>query len=326
MNIFIIAATHQLIQVNRAFEQFQISSNDALLLYVNPDNRKLDKTLFPPVAVQNFQSWTFREAISDSSKYQYYITFLKYIKKRYVSLKLFVSQYSSDYTLLAYSVLKPDEIFIMDEGTASFSVVCQRKNFNFLNWKLFIKSLVYKHLITLPKQVNFYSQYHLTPKSPDTVITYSFQKNDKKIIIDETSAIVLGTTLVELELMSNESYMEILLKIDSYLKKNGVTSTGYYAHRKEDSLKLKSIQNIGWNIVESTIPFELLFSQMDIYPKVIVSFLSPILDTISKQYTYTPELYIISPIEKMYMCKDLNVYKSICEEFKKNTALKVVSF
>lgn len=325
MYIFVIATAHQIIQLNKAMEQFNIASDDAILLYLNSDGKNLDRELMPSIPIKEFHSWTIRDTITNAFKHKRFISYLELLKKKYPAFILFTSQYSSDYTLLLYSILKPEVFYLMDEGTASFSVVCKRENKQSFSWKLVFKSLIYKHFIRFPKRICYYSQYHLRVKNPDSLVYYCFPKVSKDIKTDETTAIVLGTTLAELGFISEEAYLSILLKLNNLMLHKGIQKIKYYAHRKEDQLKLERIQNYGWVIVNNTIPFELLFSKMDIYPKALVSFLSPILDTISKQYASTPELYVISPVEKMNNNCNLSVYRSIVEEFKRNPKLKFIS-
>ena len=326
MNIFISATNHHLIQVNEAINYYNIQASDAILLFLQVGKDVLNRSLLSAqIPSFTFKSWIFKDIFFNKRLYKEYIAFLNNIKKRNNCIRLFTNQYYSDYSLLAYFILKPSETILMDEGTASFKVVIDRKEHRLINYKLLIKSLLYKKKLAYPKKLTFFTQYYLTVQATDKIQNYSFKKIENSITINNKAAIILGTSLTELGVVDYDRYLNILNGIHKYLSNNGYTVIQYYCHRKEQEQKLKDIEALGYSIVKNKIPFEFLFPQMKSCPGKIYCFMSPILDSISKQYANIPEFIIIHLEGKDLKTKNLKLYKEIYNNYKHNPSLQILN-
>lgn len=322
MYVFIIATSHHLIQVHQALKQFKIEEGDAILIHVSLGCNKLNSSLISSLDYHVFPNWTFRDLLRHPRLYRPYIKYLKGLRKKKEFIILFSSQYSTDYTLLAKSILNPDRFFLMDEGTASFNVSINRKMNKGNRCKLLLKSALYGHIISHPDKLCYFSQYSIPLTGQDELVTYSFEKEKNTLVINDTSAIVLGTTLVEIGLVPEILYFHDLKKISSFLSRKGIEKIDYYAHRKESEEKLKRVGILGWNVKHNEEPFEFCFPKLNPCPNIVVCFLSPILDTISKKYENIPQFYIVAPLHQIADLDKRELYTCILEEFMNNKRLE----
>lgn len=322
--IFIIGTEHQLIQVDEAIKFFNLPAEDIILFLfkvkINDtwvDNIVLSKTISN---IKIFENWVAKDLLLNRQKIKNYIDELLILSNGKFNFTVFISNYYNDASNLAYSILKPQKYYLMDEGTASFEVVFRRNKSHPLLFKQLLNSLFYGHNIQFPENLIFFTQYPLNIKSSDSIETYSFNSDDKterKYIKDEV--IFLGSSLVENEVMDEEVYLSIMKKIKTNL---GNKLCYYYAHRDENSIKLSKVQNIGFEVKLNQKPFELLFPELIRCPEIICSFYSPILDTLSKQYSQIP-IFIIYRFNLSLLLKSKNIIQMILEAFEKNKRLVI---
>lgn len=324
--IFIIATQHHLIQFRRAVSHFQIEGNCiSLIIFTNDSvNSWIDelRNEYPFTDICSFDNWTFKDLFFNRTIITPYISHIQELRQQYSDNILFLSQYSNDYSLLAISILKPTEIYILDEGTANFMVSNKRKAKRRRNVKLIIKSLLYVVNLSFPKPIVYFSQYdiHLSRKE-DRLVKYSFDIIDNELVVDDKSVILLGTSLTELGILKEETYLKIIETIMDNFKGKTVS---YYAHRKENKNKMHLIRLLGLSVVENSKPFEYLFPDLiHNMPSVICSFASPIIDTLSKQYKNIPEFRMYRIPSSCYKKKSI-IENMLFHSFSQNPRIKII--
>lgn len=325
-NIFIIATQHHLIQFRRAILHFRITNdNISLLIFTNDATTSWIENIhneFPTIEIQCFENWVFRDLFFGRTRMLRFKSYLRKLKTIYPNNYLFSSQYSNDYSLLATRILEPNEVFILDEGTASFMVANKRMVEERVDPKLAVKSLLYTQKLLFPNSITYFTQYNIPlTRNEDRIIKYSFDIIDNDLTIDNKSAILLGTSLVELGLIDENIYLKIIEDIMNEFKGKTIS---YYAHRKENKKKMNKIRSIGFVVVENIKPFEFLFPELfNKMPSVICSFASPILDTLSKQYKNIPEFRLYRIPSSYYRGKN-NIENMLFDSFVLNPLLDIV--
>lgn len=320
--IFIVSTEHHLIQVYEAIKFFNLPAEKIILfLFKVKKNETWVDNIVSSETIKNikiFENWIAKDLLLNRKKIKNYIDELLILSKGKYNFIIFTSQYYNDSSNLAYSILKPQKYYLMDEGTASFEVVLRRNKTHPLLFKQLLKSLFYWHNIRFPKNLIFFTQYPLNIKPSDSIESYSFISDDitEQIFIKD-EVIFLGSSLVEVEMMDEAVYLDLMKKIKTNL---GKKHCYYYAHRKENPSKLSKIQSIGFKIKMNEKPFELLFPELKKYPEIIGSFYSPILDTLSKKYNQVPK-FIIYRFNSSLLLKDKDIMQMILEAFEKNKRL-----
>lgn len=305
-----------------AIRHFKLAINDIILLV---EDLGVEKTFHDDLGKQNFgelrtfKNWIFRDLICNPEFSLNFISICEDIAFRYESLNLYVSHYDSDSSLLANSILKPKNIFLMDEGTASFETVIARRANRDTTPSLTIKSLLYKLRIYLPLKITYFTKYNLEANLLDSVELYSDKLIHNTLFAKDMDVIfLLGSSAVEVGLIRKTHYLDILKIIRS---DNVDKSIHYYAHRKESPKKLKEIGNIGFEIILNELPFETLFANLRKMPHKIISIhISGVLDNISKRYQNIPEL-VMYKFNDALLLKNRDVYRDIYNHFKKNEKL-----
>ena len=324
MNVFLVSAIHQLQQVNSAVGYFHLNTSNTQILYFSFDKQDIPSHLLPlGFNYTRFSNWVFRDLLNGASSSCYYMNFLKRMRNNR-NFNLYTSQYFSDSTLLAISILKPSKVYIMDEGTASFRIAEYRaKHVARLNLKLLFKSILYKSLILYPKSVIFYTQYNFEIPKYDSILKYSFKKIYNSINIEKGYIIVLGSSISEVGVVSQPSYLELLERI---IKRHNGYRFDYFPHRKESNDLIRKVEGLGYKIQCSNMPFESAYATLDPHPELMYSFISPVFDNISKQYSKFPALYIVEIPRNMYL--DLNIqktYEQIYCNYRSNNEINVVA-
>jgi hypothetical protein len=323
--IFLIGAEHQLYQVDFAISHFNVDLEDVILLVqdMESDNRLINKLVQTRTfnEIYSFPNWTFSDVICFDSKPGFFIELCKKLKHENRFITLFSSHYSDDSTLLFLSILKPSVFFLMDEGTASFTVLERRRmsdaSFRF---KLIVKSFFYNLLLRRPKKIVYFTRFNFIPDSPDEVELYNIAKIANEIIFFNSQFAFLGSSVVELGIMDVKDYLVFLnkVKIDNF----GVELL-YYKHRKEEDAKLSMIEQLGFLVIDVGCPFENYFASQTTVPRRIGSFFTTsALINISDNFQNMPELtmYVFSTKK---LVRNKKVFDNILKLVQKN---KIINF
>lgn len=323
MNCFIIGTEHQYAQVLHAIEYFKIDERQVILVFENlgKENKFIshlsNERKFKHFYV--FDSWIFQDVIFKYNVVNKFIGLCYLINKNYYIENLFISHYNTDSTLIFESILSPNKIFLLDEGTASFSVVLKRKNLKTFNFKLIIKSLCYRRIIKLPKSLCYFSLYNLDTNSTDSLIQYNIAPIlNQPLDIRNSVIFFLGSGIIETGLLLDEQYFKYLKSIRKLYSDKHIY---YFAHRSESLLELEKIKEFGFEIVVNKMPFEKLFETLQYWPLKICSFnFTGVLDNISRKWVNIPELEIFK-ISSSDFLKEKEVYLEIEKHLKKNKKL-----
>lgn len=324
MILFLIGTEHQLFQVLDVIEFLKCDQKDCILLFENNENETrfinelYNKYSFKKVIV--FQSWIFKDLFFNRSKV---FSFLKICKeiKNIENIYFYHSHYDTDSTLLFSKIVKPIKSYLLDEGTASFSVVHYRKKFQHFNLKLLVKSLLYRRLLFLPKRIIYFTKFHLSTNIYDSVLLYSLQKNkNQRLPIENDKLFILGSSISDIGYMKEDIYIKLINSIKIKFNKE----IHYFSHRKENASKLQKIESLGILIHTNEMPFENYFLQLTKWPEYISSFyFSNILDSIKSRYSEVPNC-ILFKFDKDYILKEQDVYEDIFKHNCANNDFKIV--
>ena len=324
--IFLIGAEHQLFQVDSAISHFKVEKKSMILIIekVSNNHKFIDKVYksngYGEVII--FESWTFKDLFKNPRKHQFFIN----LCLRFVNQKIFflASHYDSDSTLLFNSIVKPSKFFLMDEGTASFSVQMLRNSSEFVgNFKAFIKSLFYKKQISLPKELIYFTKFELNLSMNDKKVVYEVEKIDNPLtLLNKEELIFIGSSIVEVEMIEEIVYVNCLAKV-VVENKDKISKFFYYPHRKECVEKLNKIIKLGFEIKYLNEPFEPFFSKQIEMASIICSFYTTsVIYNIATSNNNLPKL-IIYKFDNSLLRKHRLVYENVYKTMKTN---KLINF
>jgi len=323
-HVFIVATEHHLFQVQAAIQHFSLNKDSIILVVMKLPHDSINETCVKRYAefskIYFFDSWVFADIALGRRKHNKFIDFCLNLRKYHDQITLYHSQYSSDPDLLFLSILQPKKSFLMDEGAASFGVVRKRMPNSKKYLKLYLKSILYKVNISIPTSITYFTKYDLRCGSNDSIEKYDIKQIDNPLkSFDYSKAIFIGSSIVEVGLMKEKKYTELLIRV----RKNHADKKWlYYAHRKENSIKLKKIESLGFEIVRLNIPFETMFSSLVESPALFCSFFTTgVLNNISEQYANIPELTIYK-FDTALLRYVKEVYDDIFFSMEKNKRLK----
>lgn len=326
-NIFLIGAEHQLFQVNIAITHFKIEKKNIILIIekVSNNHKFIDKVynsnLYGKVLI--FESWTFKDLFRNPYKHHFFINLCSsFIDKEII---FFASHYDSDSTLLFNSIVKPFKYFLMDEGTASFSVQIQRNSSQFrTKLKGLIKSIFYKNQISLPKELLYFTKFDLDLPMNDHKVIYEEEKNDNPLmLLNKDELIFIGSSIVELKMIEEMDYISCLVKVITDNEKN-THKFYYYPHRKECVNKLNKIEKLGFAIRYLEEPFETFFNKQIKIASIICSFhTTSVIYNIACLNYKLPRL-VIYRFDNYLLKTDRMVYESIYNVIKANKLINFV--
>jgi len=141
-------------------------------------------------------------------------------------------------------------------------------------------------------------------------LTFIEDKVVKAKVHNGNNLCFIGMKLPEIGFMDIDVYMGI---IKTLVKSNKDKNLIYYAHRAEDSNKLKLIQKLGFNLVQSDMPLEQLFLKQGAPQGDFYTFYSTAIYNVSRMldscqfFAIEPdlELWPVSARENVAMCYEL---------------------
>lgn len=326
---YLIGTEHQLMQVLASLDYFNIDRSEAVLLVEEfdaayPLTEKI-KSYYGFTQVYGFQNWTFKDLILGRTKKVK--TFLSLLDEQLGTgnnnLRFFASHYTDDSTLLVLARVKMKEFYLMDEGTASFAVVCSRATSEFKKkWITRVKSLFYRDQIRIPQSINYFTRFELNVDSKDQRTLYVPEKQKKEIVrFNEGEVDFLGSSIVELDMIEEADYLVFLKKVAQMYKGKKLN---YFNHRKESKEKLRNIEAFGFEVKETGTTYENYFTTNMIPSKVVCSFFTTsVLMNLGTNFSEVPEL-VVYEFPLGYLKKEREIYRLILEVLKKDDSLKVL--
>lgn len=323
--VFAIGTEHQLFQVNAAIEHFRLEPESILLIIFDLANDayikkvKSDKS-FGSVII--FRNWVFKDLFINRHLCNDFIKFCEEFKKNHPDIIFFSSHYDSDPFLLFLNIVRPKLFYLMDEGTASYSVYYKRlarKNYDLIR---LIKSILYKRNIYLPKSLVYFTKYNIKAQKPDTIVNYEVKTIKNPLMrFNSDETIFLGSSIVELKMISEEKYLDLLSKFAKYYQ----TKLSYFSHRKENPGKLKKLAELGFIVKRNEEPFETWFGKQLECPAIICSFFTTsVLENIAQVYQNIPKL-VIYKFDISELVKGRAVYSDIYCDMLKTKRLQFVN-
>jgi hypothetical protein len=272
--LFFLGALHHLRYIEYVCRYFNVLEKDLILYFFLNEHQ----THYIPSTYNSFQNTRVLDEVSFFSKKSSLVASKKFIgiceKDFELSdyIKLF-STISYDYSMIFKSNFNKTEIYLLDDGFGFFS------NINYFNNKkvaIFLRYILLSILtlrwISSPFNFKYFTEYNYLDGSNNKILHYQKQKIDfNKAPIDYDRIIVLGTTEVELNLVSKDIYFNF---IKSILNKYKTAEIIYYSHRKESQSKLNQIQNLGLSVAENKEPFESHLLKCLKVPEFIIGFMS----------------------------------------------------
>jgi hypothetical protein len=324
--VFLISTEHQLFQVKTAIAHFKLNIEKVVLLILAIDNDNFAKKMtgnkqYGEVIV--FQNWVFKDLFLNRSKCKLFIAFCEDLKRNNKVDIFFTSHYDSDPDLLFLSIVNPPQYYLMDEGTASFSVVNSRNKLVYRKKiEIFIKSILYNKAFSLPQKITYFTQYNLNKKEQDVLEKYQVDKIDNPLIkLLESESIFIGTSIVELNMIKESDYLVLLQKVYDNIKQ---TKCYYYPHRKESITKLRLIEQMGFIIKKIDEPFETMFAKQQEFPALCCSFFTTgVLYNIAKSNEKIPELKVYK-FDVTLLLLHSKVYEQIYTEMQTSYSLKFI--
>ena len=316
--IFLIGSEHQLMQVDHAIKHFKIRAEEITLLVQEVDiKKKLSEKIretYRNSSIIGFENWRFLDVFRISKKQNLFIEICNVLKNKYEKVILFTSHYSDDSTFLFISIIKPSQIYLMDEGTASFAVVVKRKERNFiLSFKLYIKSIIYDEKLKIPFSICYFTRFNLNIGLNDKKEVYHLQKKENSLDFKINQFAFLGSSAVELNILDEKDYLQYLKKV---IFNHQTKELLYFKHRKESNLKLAKIESIGFKIIELDAPFEKYFDSQKDMPGILSSFYTTsVLINISENFNCVPKLEI-NVFSNLKLKKENLIYENILNYIK----------
>lgn len=319
---------HHLIQFERAISHFKIEKSSIVIIVfkysINNDSYKWVQVLKNSGEYYSVNVYKFirpRQLLFNRTELKKYIVDLKSFSS-FKPTRLFTSHLYVSESKLAHYYLKPQQYFVLDEGSASFGIIKKRNKKAKLSVKSFLLSVLYCFRLHNPKKITYFTQYNLPIlNSYDDKVIYKFETINNKLSIDDNSVILLGSNMYEDNILIGIEYYFTYLKL--IIKKYKNKDLYYYAHRQETTVSLEKISLLGFVVKKNNEPFEFLFPNLNPCPKTILSFGSPILDTITKKYLNLPELIIIKPAPNLLSNEVKDQYNLMYDAFENNKHLKI---
>lgn len=276
-NLFIINSPLQVLNTLEAIYKFELKNIIIVAIY-NRSIKNIEQIETQLSKINCEEIIRFNPL--KEGKIKGYIRLIKRLQKD-IYAKVFTGEIE-DYRFKAILAnLKKDELFVLDEGSATVSLyesTIKQNKINKFNLKSF-KFLLYGLKINIKDIINFFSYYDFEPLKNGIVVNNSLEylkKDFKRNEINYDNTIFfLGQPLF---IFSNEKQFEDSL--NKVVKSNKDKKIIYIPHR-EDKESLKIVKKIDKNIeiLELDKPIERYFLENGIEPKNIISFSSTALTT-----------------------------------------------
>ena len=177
--------------------------------------------------------------------------------------------YSSDPVLLLLFNVNFKAFYLLDEGGATVDVAFQRSKFQFKNnLKICLKSALHLKWLDLPSKVNFITRFNFLVEGADKVFNVQTEKLLLEIERDEDQVWVLGTSAIKLKIVCKKYYLKVLKRL---VEIHESKQCWYLPHRKESPLEIYEIEKIGFSILTSSQPIEIMYKSLVKQPSVIYS-------------------------------------------------------
>lgn len=273
-HVLFLGTIYHLRYVEYVCRYFNVSEKDLIIyFFLNEHQDESNLSFFNA----NLNISLLKEVSFFTRKYRFNIkkSFINFCNKdfnKFDKIKLF-STISYDYPIVFKSFYTSTELYLLDDGFGFFS-----NHYYFNNKKLaiYLRYLLLSILtfkwIRSPFDFNYFTEYKYLNNSKNKIVNYQKLKiNLYDIPIEDNIIFILGTAEFELNLVNWETYFNYL---NSIVNTYNTCQIFYYPHRKEGSLKLYEIQNLGIFLIENKEPFESYLTKRSTVPEFIIGFMS----------------------------------------------------
>jgi len=288
-NILFVESPIQLVNAFEAKSFFKMNSYTYYIRLSGVENN--DIQLIKLIKILNLSNVkliylnAYNKKIIDYLKLFYY----KYFYRLSSNKRVFIGNYDSGFFTLVLKKLKKEQVVLLDDGAKTIDTYSKFKN-NF-HYDLFT---IYD-LEALSNQKIYKNKY------------VQLEKKLSKLSKNKNEILFLGSKLSEIEIISENYYLEIMKKIAYYYKNNKVI---YIAHREESQSKLDKITLIkNISVVQLDYPIELYGIYSNNIPYKVSSFYSTAIYTIKNIYNIEAESFIFDYSKSEYKKSIDNVYE-----------------
>jgi len=277
MNLFIVAGPLHIINAIEAIEYFSSKNNILLILYTGNSHQlsqmkrllhfyKWDRIIYFPLPMKKIDKIFFVKRVN---------SILKKIEIKSIS-NIFVGEYRSDHVNHIVNIFNYKKVYLLDDGLAQ---LYYHKEINNIPYRVKLRQLFYRFISYRLKPIDytFFTIYNI-PNVKIIKNRYTFFKryiSSKKV---ENIVYFIGQPLVELKIINQKEYIELLSKIrDRY---RGVEFI-YILHRREKKENIeKASLDLNFKYQEFDNPIEIEMLQRDTIPKYFATFYSSAIVTL----------------------------------------------
>lgn len=291
INLICIESPLQLLNAYEAIKYFNIQNYKLLIRYSNSDSndnqikKLIDILKIDPMDIEEVTINTSNKSLLDLFKLFTY----KYIFNTKKFDKVFIGNYRSGFFSLIWKSFDKNRIILLDDGAKTIDI--QKEFTDDLNYNLF-------------------TIYDVTPLKTQKIYTNHFNNMKKffenTLAFEENKILFLGSKLSEINIISEEYYLELMNQISKFYKNQNII---YIPHREEDQNKLTKISTID-NIEIKTIdyPVEMFGLFENKLPQTVSSFYSSALMTMQNIYNIEAEAFSFNYKGSIYEESIDNVY------------------
>ena len=284
-NLFIVESPLQLINATEASQHFGNSEN--MLVVRKTHNVHADRQISNLVSLVKWDDVIWLDS-EDKSVFLKALQLIRKFLKRHLSVgRVFIGEFRSPWMLVFAENIKPQELFLLDDGAGT--PIRQREDLDPENKSKFyaeqsgsMATLVKKILcnllglkyFTMDRQIHLYTFFELQPYEKQKVVHNDFmflrEYSKKHQSIDEDAIYFIGTSMAEIGVLSEHTYMSLLKKV---LMVNSDKTIVYIPHRRECENKISEISridNVEVRRLENIVEYEFLF--LDQIPSKILCF------------------------------------------------------
>lgn len=284
-NLFIVRSPLQLVNAIEARDYFKTENNLLCIIH----NRSISNSQ-QMKALLSLVEWDVIFELNAENKKNNFFKNIRLIYK--------LRQYTYDYIITGdvgslnipfISSLQKNHVYLVDDGTATFNLhkgtlnpkVGRKKNIdNFIKkYRYILFGLNYD---LYHETINYFTIFDIIPHRQEKVLNNRFEflkRNFLDNIEKETDIVyLLGQNFVEINAMTQKTYLNYLNKIKEYYKHKKIL---YYPHRSEKiTPEYDTLSSETFVIKSANQPIELELVMRGIYPMHIASFTSSALFTL----------------------------------------------
>jgi hypothetical protein len=332
-NLFIVASPLQFLNAIEAREYFKTSNNILILIY----NSKLNQVDFEQkqnILIESDWDEIIEYDLGKIAKKKRFfeqVSLVKQLKKDSYEY-LFSGDFGTIQQMIMSNV-KVDQIYLLDDGTASIVIYkkLQDKDF-FQNISFSKKMKLYRYFLMgldykIKQNINFFTIYNLQTLDHIKVIQHNFsylKEHALKECKKTDSIYVLGQNIAEVGYIKEDVYLEYLHKIIEKFDGNII----YKPHRSEKITKAYESLISDRFFIDKDIsqgPIEISLITNKIYPSIVISFFSSALFSLDKIFDDSL-IYAIKIKEDDFIVEDKNIRNVIksCYNFLESTSVKYI--